>query len=54
MPLSVLTVTQNVDHYLLHHVTYLVTKFEYATSKRFKRKYVYKKRDGRTDVRTDD
>ena len=25
-------VTQNVAHYLLHHVTYLATNFEFATS----------------------
>ena len=28
-------------------------KFEVTTSKRFRRRYNYKKRDGRTDVRTD-
>ena len=47
-------VTRNVFQYPLHHVTYTATKFEVATSNRLlRRRYIYKKRDGRTHGRTD-
>ena len=40
----------NVTQYPLHHVTYAATKFEVAM---FRRIYIYKKRDGRTEARMD-
>ena len=46
-------VTQTVAQYLLHHVTYLCTKFEVARSNRFRRRYIYKKCDRQMHTQTD-
>ena len=46
-------VTQNVAIYHLHHVTYSATKFEIATSNGFGGDTFTKKRDRRTEGRTD-
>ena len=46
-------VTRNVAQYHPHHVTYAATKFEVARSNGLGGDTFTKKRDGRTDARTD-